>query len=495
MEDRWNKVKTWLKNPYNVLLVSILALALIIRLYFFVKTGQQPLWYDEADYMSTAKHWAFDIPYRLNVHRPPLFQFIAAIGFMIGFGELTLKFLLAIVPSVALVYFVFLLGREMYDERIGLIAAFLTAISWTLLFWTVRYQPDFISMSFQVLSIFFMWRYWKSEKTKPIVFAGIFAALGFLFKVSALLVPITFMVFILIKDRFSAFKNKNYYWFSLAFLLTLLPYFIWSQVTFGTPFSFASGYAEAVLVEVGFAWHVLNFFYMLSENILFVLFIIGTLMAFKFVLYLDVLAKNKKKCFDANIFGILILVIVAAFYIFYIKAIEDRWVFLWLPFMFMFIGNASMFIYDSIKKYTKILAVIALIVILAWGAYAQFGHASDIIEAKKDSYAPVKQAALWMKDNSLPDDKLVTVSYPQTVFYSEREVVWLSFINSSEDFDKFVDEERPKFVMLSVFEPHKQWMYDWPDTRNDTFPVHVQYGDPQNTQPMLIVYRIAYDLR
>ncbi len=490
MENSVEKVKRWFRNPYNALLVTVLAFAFIVRLYFFVKTGQQPLWYDEADYMSTAKHWAFEIPYMLNVHRPPLFQLIAAFGFMIGFGELALKFLLAFVPSVALVYFVYLLGKEMYDEKIGLIAAFLTAISWTLLFWTVRYQPDFISMSFQVLSVFFMWKYWKSGQTKPIVFAGIFAALGFLFKVSALLVPLTFMVFIFIKDRLSAFRNKDYYWFSLAFLLVLLPYFIWSQMTFGTPLSFAAGYAEAVIREPSFAWNVLGFFYLLSENILFALFILGALMALKFLLYFDVLIKDKKRCFDANIFSILILVIVAAFYIFYIKGVEDRWVFLWLPFMFMFVGNATMYIYNGVKKQTKIVAVIVLIIILALGAYVQLGHAAEIIDAKRDSYMPVKLAGLWMNQNSEPGDKIITVSYPQTVYYSERDVSLLSLINSSEEMDRFVEENEPKFVMLSIFERHEPWMYEWPNTRNDTVPVQAFYGDAEQKQPILIIYEI-----
>lgn len=493
VENRFGKIKKWLKNPYNALLVGILALALIVRLYFFLKTGNQTLWYDEADYMSTAKHWAFGISYNLNVHRPPLFQLLAAFGFMLGFGESVLKFLIILLPSAFLVYVVYLLGKEMYDRKIGLIAAFLAAVSWTLLFWGIRFQPDYFSMCFSGLSLFFMWRYWKTEKTKPIIFAGIFAGLGFLFKVSGLLVPLIFMVFILFKDRLAAFKNKNYYYFSLAFLATLVPYFIWAYLKFGTPFSFAAGYSSAVEAAAPFAWYGLKFFKYLTEGALFVLFLIGLVLSLKFLLYLDILIKDKKKCFDAGLFSVIALSVAAAFYIFYIRGVEDRWVFLWLPFIFMMIGNALMSIYNFGKKYSKIISIILVIGLLAWGGYAQLNHGKTLIDNKEETYLPVKQAALWMKERSQPSDIIFSISYPQTTYYAEREVFLYSEVKDADEFTRLVKEKKPKFIEMSAFEIHPDWAYTWATGKDYVGVVQAYFADEAKKQPSLVIYEVDYE--
>ncbi|HLF54036.1 MAG TPA: hypothetical protein VI544_02545, partial [Candidatus Nanoarchaeia archaeon] len=104
MEERKERVKKWLKNPYNLALIGVLVFAFAIRLYYFFVTRGQPLWWDEAEYMSTAKHWAFGVPYDLNPQRPPLFQFLAALSFIVGLGENFIKFTWTLLPSVFLVF-------------------------------------------------------------------------------------------------------------------------------------------------------------------------------------------------------------------------------------------------------------------------------------------------------------------------------------------------------------------------------------------------------
>jgi 4-amino-4-deoxy-L-arabinose transferase-like glycosyltransferase len=459
-----------------------------VRLIYFFKTGHQALWWDEAEYMSTAKHIAFDVPYQINPQRPPLFQFMSAIAFMMGLNEMFIRFAFVVIPSVFLVFAIYLLGKEMYNKKVGLMAAFLAALSWTFLFWTSRVQPDSFSLSFGVLAFYFMWRYWKEEKTKLIVWAGIFSAFCFLFKVSGLLVPVSFMVFILIKDRLSAFFKKDYYLFSLAFLATLTPYLIWAYKMFGTPIAFTYNYSNAVVRSEPFAWHVFGFFYTLSENILFILFILGLILALKFLLYADILAKDKKKCLDAGLFGVIVLMVVSAFYIFYIRSIEDRWVFLWMPFIFLFIGNVLDKMYEFGKKYTKVISVLVVVVLLAVGGYMQYKHADSLIENKLDSYGQVKDASLWIKENSEKNDRVLSISYPQTVYYSERNVSTYSSIESAEAFKDYINATNPRYMIVSAFEQHPAWIDSWMQSTNDTLVANVYYSDKARTKPILVVY-------
>ena len=168
IETRISKITSWIKNPYNLILIGILLFGLALRIFLFVKTLGQAGWYDEMDMMSMAKSWAFGIPYEYNMHRPPLFQLFAAALFWIGLNDSIIKLLIVLVPSTILIFAVYLLGKEMYNKEVGLIAAFLTSVSWTLVFWTERFQPDSFSVLFQVLAVLFMWKFWK-EQNLPLV--------------------------------------------------------------------------------------------------------------------------------------------------------------------------------------------------------------------------------------------------------------------------------------------------------------------------------------
>ena len=57
-EDRKKALKTWIRQKENLALVLIVACTIIVRLYYFFKLGNQPIWWDEGDYLSIAKIWA-----------------------------------------------------------------------------------------------------------------------------------------------------------------------------------------------------------------------------------------------------------------------------------------------------------------------------------------------------------------------------------------------------------------------------------------------------
>lgn len=456
IKNRIEKIKDWFKDPYNLGIFLIMLAALAIRIYYWDYTAGQTIWWDEGEYMSAAKHWIYDIDYELNPQRPPLFQALAALIMLAGIGEQIMKLLLVVIPSTFLVYCIYLLGKEMFDKKIGLIAALLSSVSWTFVFWSARIQPDFFSMAFQVLAVFFMWKHWKNENLRFVLLSGFFAALGFYFKVSALLVPMIFIVFIFMKEGLSAIKNKYNYYFSLAFLATLLPYFIWSFINFGNPFAFRKGYVDAP-TDFPIGWYNIKFYYILTEGIVFALFIFGVLLALKFLLYSDILIKDRKKFFDANIFSILALVFISLFYIFYMRNTDDRWVFLWMPFIFFLTGKASMFIYNYLKKYNKGFSILIIIAILGFAAYSQMNHADSLIEVKKDSYAPVKSAGLLIGEVSEPGDLVLTQSHTQTIYYSNRACEAISYYQNETSFIKALKEKKPRFVEFSLFEYHPSW--------------------------------------
>ena len=151
-----------------------------------------------------------------------------------------------------------------------------------------------------------------------------------------------------------------------------------------------------------------------------------------------------------------------------------------------------MFIYNFVKKYNKGITAAIVIALILFGGYLQYKQADPLIKSKSTTYLPVKQAALWMKDNSISGDKILTISTTQTFYYAERQILLYSEINES-DFLPFIDKEKPKFLEVSVFEAHPSWINDWINSNGDRLKiVQAYFADIQKKQPVLIIYEINY---
>src|SRR3989338_8092102 len=117
-----HRVVEWFKNPYNLILVGIIIVATIIRLkYFNINMG---VWWDEGEYLLKAKNWAFGTPMKDYWNaRPVTLSLLWALLFKLGANETVIRFITELLPSVGTVVLMYLFGKEMYNEKIGLIAA------------------------------------------------------------------------------------------------------------------------------------------------------------------------------------------------------------------------------------------------------------------------------------------------------------------------------------------------------------------------------------
>ena len=76
MPDARESIEKFLRNKHNLMLLGALLIAFVIRLYYFIQTYNQPLWWDEAEYMSMAKNILYGIPFDFNPQRPILFPLL-----------------------------------------------------------------------------------------------------------------------------------------------------------------------------------------------------------------------------------------------------------------------------------------------------------------------------------------------------------------------------------------------------------------------------------
>lgn len=494
IEERKEKVKSWLKDKYNLALLGILIFSFILLLYYFSLTSQQPLWWDEAEYMSIAKYWAFNIPYKIDAARPPLFPFLASLVFRMGLGELTVKFLIVVLPAFLVVLFTYFLIKEMYDEKIALITAFITSVSWIHLFYSQRIMTDSIGLLFGILAFFCFWKGYIKEKGKKYIWlTGVFIALSFLIRLTGILYGAILVVFLFITERFKPLKNKNLWFILILFILTIIPYLLWSQSYFGTPFAFQKGYAGGA-GDRPIGWHLIRFVYDYPEFIFFIFFLLGLLTLIPMFLSLDIMLFDKNKEYYNDLFMLLSIIFVLFFFIYFLRDAENRWLIAMSISIFTFSAKGILLVYNQVKKNIgKSIAILVLILILIIGTYYQLKHTDMIIKVKKDSYLPVKEAGLWIKQNSNKGDIILSISEPQTVYYSERETLRFQFMTEQE-FEKLVEEKKPKYMIVSIFENgHPEWSYNPPEKYQKLMrPVNAWYTDETKTQAVLIIYEFIY---
>src|SRR3989344_8145678 len=160
LEQKKEKIRSWLKNPHNLILIGIFLLAIIIRIYYFSLTANQPLWWDEADYLAYAKNLAnLGGDWIVTAKHNSIYPFIVAGLFLLGLGEPFVKFFIQIIPSILSVWLVYLICNEMYnDKRIGLIVSFLMTTFWVVLFNSMRFHVDIPGLFFGLLAIYVFWR-------------------------------------------------------------------------------------------------------------------------------------------------------------------------------------------------------------------------------------------------------------------------------------------------------------------------------------------------
>jgi len=501
IEKRKEKLAKWLKEPSNLLLIGILIFSLVVLIYYFNLTKTQTLWWDEAEYMSTAKHWAFGVPYVINPQRPPIFPFFAFLIYKIGLGDLTIKFLLSVLPLWLSVIAMYLFIRLLYNKKIALLAAFILSVSWIHLFYSMRFMTDSIGFLAGLLAFLFFWKgYMNKGKPWHIWIVGFFVAISFLTRLTGILYGAIIFFFLLFTDRFRFFKNKHIWMIPLVFLLTISPYLLWSYSYYGNALAFQAGYPQMIR-ETLFATWMFPHVYDYPELVFFILFLVGILTLIPMLLSLDMLILKDDKRYLNDFFILFTIIFTLLFFGIFLNAGgENRWLIMMSIGIFALSAKGIMLIFDFAKKNLgSILAIIVLLALVSGGAYYELKHADMIIKNKIPSYSEVQSSALWIKENSPPTDSVITLSTTEMTFYTERMVYAYNNFNLSE-LKKIIQEKKPAFFTFSpVYETQNlrpdvlPWIQENSKNQNSFLvPVYATFADAQKTQATFVVFRINY---
>ncbi len=488
IEKRKEKIKNWLKDKNNLIFAGILVFAVIIRIYYFNLTKNQPLWWDEADYMAYAKNLAgFSVDWVVTAKHNSLFPYLAALLFKLGFSEAITKFIIIILPSILLVLLAYKVTLLMYkDRRIALISSFLMATLWEILFNSTRFHLETPALLAGFLSIFVFWQgYERKEKifgkidpkwALPLtVFLSI---LTYTIRRGYFLFGIFFLVYILFTKNIKELIKDKYNWVALGSAILLFFFaekFIFiSQISDvgqayfheKEPINFLPLWVfQAYYNNLGLSW----------ASVLFYLFWLGAIiLIFNIFLSLGRIKKINNCDTKADFFIIITIILTLAFFIFVLRTQdsfgEPRWYFPLLLGTFICISRASVTLTNYIKPYSKNISIGLLILLIGYGGYYEVQHADFIIKNKIPSYEGIRQAGLYLKEISNENGLIITIARPQIAYYAERSVrlpMELTSWNAGKHYEvpfeavlEGIKENKDvKYLLVSFSEPnHPEWM-------------------------------------
>jgi 4-amino-4-deoxy-L-arabinose transferase-like glycosyltransferase len=476
------KLKKWLKNKNNLLFLALIIITLFLGFHFFSITKTQALWWDEADYLAYAKNIAGEnVDWIVTEKHNSLFPFIVAGFFILGFSEAITKFFVELLPYFLVVLLTYFTASTMYNKKVGIIAGFLMATSWTILFNAMRFHVGIPSILFGILAIYVFWQGYEKKqkifgKISPnwtIPLTVFLLLISYSLRRSSILFGLFFFIyFVLISDWKKEIKNK-YNWIGLILFLVL--FFLIDSIIFSSTLTNVSqGYIHP---ENQFSLGHLKVFSLYFKNysnqifsVLLYLFWIGfAFIVLNLLISFGYIKKNSKT--RSDLFVLISIITTLLFFI--LTGVsgdvgEPRWYF---PLFFgslVCIARFSDFLFNNLKKYNKELAILIIILLIGFGGYYQIQHAKPLIENKAQTYQGIQQAGIYLNKISNSSDKVLTLAQPQVSYYGEISTVharnFVDADSSSADhfpqtLEKLEKNKDIKYLVISFSEPgYPSWM-------------------------------------
>lgn len=482
------KIKNWLNDYHNLLFILILIIALGFRLYYFSITKSQPLWWDESDYMAYAKTLAgYSTTWLITPHHTSLLPYIIAGLFKLGASEQIIRFLLELLPSFLIIFFVYKICFFMYkDKKIALISTFLMAVLSEALFNSMRFHLETPALFFALFSIYVFWQgYERKEKifgkinsNWAIPLTVFFVILTYAIRRGYFLIGGFFLIYMLLTKRITVLIKDKYNWYALIIAIVgifLIETFIFTSSVGQVASLF---YNEGVPFNLSpfqvFKAFFNNFNYPIFSVFTYLFWIGLLILVLKLMLSIGYFKRETVSLeTKADLFNFISIILTLSFFLFYSRSTtygESRWYFLLLLASFICVSKSAVLITDYIKKYSKTISIILLVFIIGFGGYYELSQATTMIKQSSTSYEGIKQAGLFIKQVSSPGDIVISVPMPQAAYYSERDVKNPARLlnvpsNSNVSLEMFLsklsekDSEKVKYLIVTFSEPgHPDWM-------------------------------------
>jgi|GEM_PF-2841590 len=452
----------------------IIMIVLVVSAFFMtlLQANNIYLW-DEAVFLSSAETLGYAHPYYTEIdYRPPLIILLVAFGSLFANIEIAAHIIVAIFFALA-VGGIFLLGKETFNEKVGIFASILLILAPYFIHWSPKIMNDVPSFGLSLFLFYFLFK-WQHSKNRLFLFlSGIFCGFCILMRFTSLMfVPLGFLFIFFVKSKFK--EKVSYSALFLVFtILTLVPYMLWVQFTQNQfhhpfPFPFITLLFRAQAIAAGSIPAIIDpLFYFKASYIL-----IAPVGLAGLILYIVSIIKNKK-IFSSEVF--LWIWFISFFIYFSIMAHKEvRYLLPAIPPLLVLasLGYSRIRIPQMKTSFRKIVVLIfvLIIVLLLIFTFYNFNYFSGKMDFGEDIMlersAALKQVAPFIKENLLQDEVIYADSlYPNIAYYTKRKTIatwpW------DQEFYKKFPENMPYngyYVKIKGIdkEPNEEWLDNSP---------------------------------
>lgn len=211
------------ENKFLFLMVIIIVFALVLRLIFFTGLNCS----DDKIYFITIEqilNKTFRPDWFMNLRSMLLYP-IAFFNYLLGVNEFS-SALWPLICSLGSIIVIFYIGKLLFDEKVGLLAAFLLSFFPLAILYGTRTMPDGPVTFFMGLSVLFFLKGGITKNKKKIsyyLFSGLCFGLAYLVKELAFILAAFFVSYALYKRKFKV----NYIFILIGFLIIFLSESLW----------------------------------------------------------------------------------------------------------------------------------------------------------------------------------------------------------------------------------------------------------------------------
>ena len=419
------------------------------------------MWWDEIGWLQAGKIIAGMSPYAFEAAKAPLFPLLGGLIFWLGGGENLIKIFLVFLPSVGVMIGAYILGQEVFNKKVGLIAMAIVGVMSHHLFYQSRIMADMLANCLELFAIaLFIWFYVNKKKPHLLFVPVVIGIFAFLTRYSACIALISIAVYLLLTERLSIFKNKNIWIATGVGTLMLLTFglinlsifgnvwpaawhYIFSPISGTAAIEAAHGSINASFLYSIFDWlnfggNLLGGGTVLIKSLI-PFFVIGLSCFFGMFLGIDKILKKKISKIDKEIVNklkpILVLflwfIISAYFWIFIFHYVTPRWGMGIAPAIIVITAYGYYVLYNIIKRtldkvklkeksLSKLVATIIILTMLIFSLTLVYQRTDRMIDIKAGSYDYLKPVSLWLQDNVNEDEIIMFPSYIWYQYYTQR---------------------------------------------------------------------------
>lgn len=422
-----------IKRIIFIALITVFLLGFFVRL-FPIRTAFH--YWDETVYLQHAKiiSGGYDNYNELDF-RPLLLPVIISAGYVFTKSLIMAHFLVALLASLGILA-IFLLAKELFNDRVALISSLVYAILPLNLLLAHDILVDSILPTFLIVTLFFAVKAFRGEKTRHYVLAAVFLALSILLKFTSLTFVFVLLIALYAVKRGSkesilkAIKGLNWKGIAIgsaAFFATMAPYLIFSQIKYGF---FLYTFIKANVI---IGWDTfIPLKDMIRESPKLFPPILAALGLFGLI---PILKRKKMQMGEIVVLGAIAIILGLTATV---PHKELRYFMPLTPFLAMFSAKGIYTLAKVKNIQVKAILMLILIAILASNV-SDLGelHTVKNLEYKKfiigDDVPPIMASSLWIRDNT-PQEAMVysNFNWPVIAYYSERKLELLPLFKPFE---------------------------------------------------------------